>query len=138
MATSTRKRKSKASSKQEVTKQATVAEESATAPQAATVEHITKAARQTIAAQTTTEPKATMAEPPAMVSQTTVAEEPIMAPQAIRPTQRGHTNGNSPAREDIERRAYELFIARGAIHGNDLADWFRAEQEFGKQAGAEF
>ena len=134
MATSTRKRKPKGSSKQEVTKQAIVADEPATAPQAT----VTKAERQTIAAQTTTEPKAAMAEPPATAPQATVAEEPIMAPQAIRPAQRDHTNGDSPTREDIERRAYELFIARGAIHGNDLEDWFRAEQEFRGQAGAEF
>ena len=26
-------------------------------------------------------------------------------------------------------RAYELFLARGATHGADLADWFEAEQE---------
>ena len=99
------------------------------APQATTIEHITKAERQTVAAQTTTEPKATMVKQPATAAQATVAEEPIMAPQAIRPAQREHTNGNSPTREDIERRAYELFMARGAIHGNDLEDWFRAEQE---------
>jgi hypothetical protein len=26
-------------------------------------------------------------------------------------------------------RAYEIFMARGASHGHDWADWFRAEQE---------
>ena len=31
--------------------------------------------------------------------------------------------------ETIRLRAYELFIARGATHGDDLADWLRAEQE---------
>jgi AbiV family abortive infection protein len=31
--------------------------------------------------------------------------------------------------EQIQVRAYELFIARGAAHGHDWADWFRAEQE---------
>lgn len=30
---------------------------------------------------------------------------------------------------DIERRAYELFAARGFEHGHDLEDWLRAEQE---------
>jgi hypothetical protein len=29
----------------------------------------------------------------------------------------------------IRKRAYELFLSRGAAHGADLADWFRAEQE---------
>ncbi len=38
-------------------------------------------------------------------------------------------NGSSPNFEQIQRRAYELFVARGAIHGCDWADWFTAEQE---------
>ena len=31
--------------------------------------------------------------------------------------------------EQIQRRAYELFLARGAVHGNDWIDWFTAERE---------
>ncbi len=31
--------------------------------------------------------------------------------------------------EAVRMRAYELFLERGATHGNDLADWFKAEQE---------
>ena len=31
--------------------------------------------------------------------------------------------------EQIRMRAYELFMARGGRHGNDLADWFMAERE---------
>jgi Protein of unknown function (DUF2934) len=31
--------------------------------------------------------------------------------------------------ETIRVRAYELFLARGAAHGNDLADWLNAERE---------
>lgn len=31
--------------------------------------------------------------------------------------------------EEIAARAYELFLARGGQHGDDLADWFRAEAE---------
>jgi len=31
--------------------------------------------------------------------------------------------------EMIRERAYELFLARGATHGADLADWLEAEQE---------
>jgi putative SOS response-associated peptidase YedK len=38
-------------------------------------------------------------------------------------------NGLSPSFEQIQRRAYELFVARGATHGRDWADWFTAEQE---------
>ena len=29
----------------------------------------------------------------------------------------------------IARRAYELFEARGFVHGHDREDWFRAESE---------
>jgi hypothetical protein len=32
-------------------------------------------------------------------------------------------------REEIARRAYEFFLARGGEHGRDLDDWLRAERE---------
>ena len=35
----------------------------------------------------------------------------------------------------LRMRAYELFLERGAIHGDDLADWFRAEQELRAASG---
>jgi hypothetical protein len=45
-------------------------------------------------------------------------------------------NGAGTARPDSETnieiirlRAYELFLARGATHGNDLGDWLNAERE---------
>lgn len=31
--------------------------------------------------------------------------------------------------QEIAARAYELFLARGGRHGDDWADWFRAEAE---------
>jgi hypothetical protein len=31
--------------------------------------------------------------------------------------------------EEIERRAYEIFMARGAEPGHDLEDWLQAERE---------
>jgi hypothetical protein len=34
--------------------------------------------------------------------------------------------------EQIERRAYELYLDRGAEDGNDLADWLAAERELTK------
>ncbi len=34
-----------------------------------------------------------------------------------------------PAVEEVRKRAYELFLARDATDGQDLADWFAAEQE---------
>jgi len=112
MATSTRKRKSKTSSNPEI------------APQASIAEHQSDAAQATKAGGTTTAKRTSIA------AQPTESKPPIAAEQPNLAVNGEHTNGNSPTREDIERRAYELFIARGAIHGNDLADWFRAEQEF--------
>jgi len=34
-----------------------------------------------------------------------------------------------PAREEIERRAYELYLERGEIPGFDQDDWLQAERE---------
>lgn len=36
---------------------------------------------------------------------------------------------SGPTHDQIVQRAYELFLARGAIHGDDLEDWLRAERE---------
>ncbi|HTY56176.1 MAG TPA: DUF2934 domain-containing protein [Candidatus Binataceae bacterium] len=47
-----------------------------------------------------------------------------------------HTNGHSPTHADIELRAYEIFIARGATHGQDVEDWLKAEQEVRARNGA--
>jgi hypothetical protein len=34
-----------------------------------------------------------------------------------------------PSREDIERRAFQLYMAHGRQPGNDIADWLAAEKE---------
>lgn len=34
-----------------------------------------------------------------------------------------------PSPEEIRRRAYEIHIERGGIHGCDLEDWIQAEKE---------
>lgn len=34
-----------------------------------------------------------------------------------------------PSREEIERRAYELYLARGCGDGHAEADWLQAERE---------
>ena len=31
--------------------------------------------------------------------------------------------------EDVARRAYELFLARGGKHGSDMDDWLEAERQ---------
>jgi hypothetical protein len=35
----------------------------------------------------------------------------------------------APSREDIARRAYEIYVARGSEGGDPVADWLAAEQE---------
>jgi len=35
----------------------------------------------------------------------------------------------NPIAADIEVRAYQLFLQRGAAHGNDLDDWLTAERQ---------
>jgi len=34
-----------------------------------------------------------------------------------------------PSPEEIRRRAFEIHIERGGIHGCDLDDWLKAERE---------
>ncbi len=36
---------------------------------------------------------------------------------------------NEPAREEIERRAYALYLASGKVRGYDQDDWLQAERE---------
>ena len=35
----------------------------------------------------------------------------------------------SPSREEIRQRAYEIHIERGGGHGQDTDDWLQAERE---------
>ena len=36
---------------------------------------------------------------------------------------------SSPDREEIQRRAYDLYLARGGGEGDAVEDWLKAEQE---------
>jgi hypothetical protein len=38
-------------------------------------------------------------------------------------------------RQEIDHRAYELFVERGRENGKDLEDWVRAEKEVPHGAG---
>ncbi len=40
-----------------------------------------------------------------------------------------------PTQDEIRRRAYEIFEARGSTPGNDVADWLRAEAELRRERG---
>jgi len=62
-------------------------------------------------------------------SQTAIPLQTSAAPSVLSaPSPTVHlTDGDLSAR--IAQRAYEIFHRRGGHHGQDLDDWFRAEQE---------
>jgi hypothetical protein len=35
----------------------------------------------------------------------------------------------SPSRDEIERRAHEIYVARGQTGGREMEDWLQAERE---------
>jgi hypothetical protein len=39
----------------------------------------------------------------------------------------------TPSREQIEARAYEIFLERGSEHGHDLEHWIAAEKELSQR-----
>jgi hypothetical protein len=41
---------------------------------------------------------------------------------------------HKPSHEEIRRRAYEIYLERGDLAGNQLDDWLRAERELQKVA----
>ena len=45
------------------------------------------------------------------------------------PTREQSTVEGHPTREEIESRAYEIYIERGAAPGRDVDDWLQAELE---------
>ncbi len=49
----------------------------------------------------------------------------VFSPAASRP----QTAEDSPTHEEIELRAYQIFIERGGEPGHDVEDWLQAESE---------
>jgi hypothetical protein len=39
-----------------------------------------------------------------------------------------------PTASEIAERAFEIYCARGGLHGHDLDDWLQAERELQKSA----
>lgn len=54
------------------------------------------------------------------------------------PVEATRTRGlrTEPDVEAIRARAYQIFLARGATHGNDLEDWLAAERQLRKETAA--
>ena len=42
------------------------------------------------------------------------------------------SRGKETSSEAVQRRAYELFVARGQEPGHELEDWLQAEEEIGQ------
>lgn len=51
------------------------------------------------------------------------------APPSSRPTKKRATAPAQVTHDEVARRAYDLFLARGCEHGRDLDDWLQAERE---------
>jgi len=45
------------------------------------------------------------------------------------PVNEVRTAESSPTREEIELRAYQIYVERGGAHGQDVEDWLQAERE---------
>jgi hypothetical protein len=43
-------------------------------------------------------------------------------------------NKPTPTRDEIARRAYEIYVARGEIGGRETEDWYQAERELSGKA----
>ena len=41
---------------------------------------------------------------------------------------------NEPAKSEITRRAYALYLMRGCEQGKDIEDWFKAEKELSDES----
>jgi hypothetical protein len=46
----------------------------------------------------------------------------------------GRHEAATPTRDDVARRAYELFQARGGEPGHELENWLEAERELGRSS----
>ncbi len=52
----------------------------------------------------------------------------------IQPHEEDTSANHAPTHEEVRRRAYEIYLERGALPGNELDDWHRAERELHKVA----
>ncbi len=46
------------------------------------------------------------------------------------------TPARAPSSEDVARRAYEIYLARGGEAGHEQEDWLRAEKELKERAAS--
>jgi hypothetical protein len=88
-----------------------------------------KAAPAAPAAKPTSNPaaKASVVQPPAKAS---VAAQPAKATAAAKPAKARAPY--EPTQEEIQTRAFEIYVSEGCKEGNDLEYWVRAENELRK------
>jgi DUF2934 family protein len=48
----------------------------------------------------------------------------------IQPQAEDASANHAPNHDEISRRAYEIYLERGGLPGQELEDWFQAESEF--------
>jgi hypothetical protein len=70
-------------------------------------------------------PAAPVAAKPAPVPAVKVAPPAAPTQAAAKSTKRGTT----PTIEEIQTRAFEIYVSEGCKEGNDLDNWLRAEKE---------
>jgi hypothetical protein len=64
--------------------------------------------------------------------------EEVMAKSAEDPSLTGDGKQNAeghPTREEIELRAYQIYVERGSAPGQDAEDWLQAERELIEKYG---
>jgi Protein of unknown function (DUF2934) len=44
-------------------------------------------------------------------------------------TQKPHAASNHPTQEEIALRAYQIYLQRGGVPGNEFEDWMQAERQ---------
>ncbi|MBI2220221.1 MAG: DUF2934 domain-containing protein [Acidobacteria bacterium] len=59
----------------------------------------------------------------------TVTASPTEAAGTIEPQDPAGNRGADNREDEIARRAYERYEARGGAHGHDQDDWYEAERE---------
>jgi Protein of unknown function (DUF2934) len=52
----------------------------------------------------------------------------------IQPHSEDASANHAPSQEEIKRRAYEIYLERNGLPGDELDDWLRAERELQKVA----
>ncbi|RKH36065.1 DUF2934 domain-containing protein [Corallococcus sicarius] len=66
---------------------------------------------------------------PKSTSERPQAPQAQPAPQAASNSATATRSPPAPTNEQIARRAYEIYQARGGTHGSSEQDWFQAERE---------